>query len=90
MENYGNTAVNATDNAIVSDLFDPILTDLAVTYNGAPIAEGTGYSYDEQTGAFTTLPGQISVPAATYVQDPVTLAWTVTPGTAVITVTGTL
>jgi hypothetical protein len=46
------------------------------------------YNYDEATGLFTTVPGQILVPAATYAQDPVTGAYTATPGIATLIVTG--
>ena len=48
------------------------------------------YTYDETTGAFSTVPGVITVPAATYTQDPVTGAYTATPGTATLVVTGTI
>ena len=90
LQNTGNTAVIATDDAIISDTFDPILTDLAVTFNGAALILGTGYTYDETTGAFATLPGVITVPAASYTQDPVTGEWTVTPGVSVLTIVGTI
>ena len=90
IQNYGNTPVVATDNATVTDTFDPILTDLAVTLNGTPLATGTGYTYDEATGAFSTVPGVITVPAATYTRDPDTGAVTTVPGTAVLSVTGTI
>ena len=90
IQNSGNQAVVATDNAAITDTFDPILTGLAVTFNGAPWTEGVQYTYDEATGLFTTNPGQITVPAATYTQDPVTGAYTVTPGIATLMVTGTI
>ena len=80
----------ATDDAAISDLFDPILTDLTVTFNGAAWTEGVEYNYNPATGLFTTVPGQIVVPAATYTQDPVTGAYTVTPGIATLVVTGTI
>lgn len=90
IQNMGNTAAVATDDVIVTDTFNPILNPIAVTYNGAEWTEGVNYSYDETTGAFATLPGQITVPAATYTRNPATGAVTVTPGTAVIRVTGTV
>jgi len=61
-----------------------------VTYNGAAWSEGAQYNYNQATGAFATLPGQITVAAATYVQDANTGAWSVIPGEAVVTVTGTI
>ena len=90
IQDSGNQAVVATDNAAITDTFDPILTGLAVTFNGAPWTEGVQYTYDEATGLFTTNPGQITVPAATYTQDPVTGAYTVNPGIATLVVTGTI
>lgn len=90
LQNTGNTAVIATDDAVITDTFDPILTDLVVTFNGTALTAGTDYTYDETTGAFTTLPGVITVPAAAYVQDPVTGEWTVTPGSSTLTIVGTI
>ena len=90
IQNTGNQAVVATDNAAITDTFDPILTALTVTFNGVTWTQGLQYNYDEATGLFTTVPGQILVPAATYVQDPVTGAYTATPGIATLVVTGTI
>ena len=89
IQNAGNTDAVATDNATVTDTFDPILSGLTVTYNGAVWTEGVDYTYDETTGAFATVPGRITVPAATYTQTPGG-AWIVDPGTATLTVTGTV
>ena len=90
IQNTGNQPVVATDNAAITDTFDPILTDLAVTFNGAAWTQGVQYSYNEATGLFSTNPGQLTVPAATYTQDPVTGAYTLTPGIATLVVTGTI
>ena len=90
IQNSGNEAVVATDNAAITDTFDPILTALAVTFNGTPWTAGVEYAYDEITGLFTTNPGQITVPAATYTQDPITGAYTMNPGIATLVVTGTI
>ena len=90
IQNSGNQAVVATDNAAINDTFDPILTALAVTFDGSAWTEGVQYNYNEATGLFTTVPGQILVPAATYTQDPVTGAYSVTPGIATLVVTGTI
>ena len=89
IQNSGNEAIVATDNASVSDTFDPILTDLVVTFNGTVLAEGTGYTYNAATGQFDTVPGVITVPAATYTQTP-DGEYTTTPGIATLTVTGTI
>lgn len=90
IQNSGNEAVVATDDASISDVFDPILTNLTVTFEGNVWTEGVEYTYDETTGLFTTLPGRITVPAATYTQDPVSGAYTLTPGIATLTITGTI
>lgn len=89
IQNFGNTPVVATDDAVMNDTFDPILNPITVTFNGAVWTEGVNYTYNEATGQFATLPGQITVPAGTAVQGP-DGRWTVTPGVSVITVTGTV
>ena len=90
IQNSGNQALVATDDAVITDTFDPILTALTVTFNGGAWTEGVQYNYNEMTGLFTTIPGQILVPAATYTQDPVTGAYTAAPGIATLIVTGTI
>ena len=90
IQNSGNQAVVATDNAAITDTFDPILTALTVTFNGTAWTQGVQYNYSETTGLFATIPGQILVPAATYVQNPVTGAYTATPGISTLIVTGTI
>ena len=90
IQNSSTTPAVATDNVTVTDRFDPIINIQSVTLNGVPLAEGTGYTYNEATGFFATVPSVITVPAATVVQDMATGAWIVTPGTAVLTVTGVI
>ena len=90
IQNSGNQPVVATDNAAITDTFNPVLTALAVTFEGAAWTQGVQYNYNETTGLFATVPGQILVSAATYTQDPVTGAYSVTPGIATLTVTGTI
>ena len=90
IQNTGNTPAIATDNVTVTDTFNPILSDITVTFNSTTWTEGTNYTYNEATGEFVTIPGQITVPAATYTQDPETGVITVTPGTVTLTVTGTV
>ena len=89
IRNYGNTPLVATDNVVLTDVFDPALENITVTFEGATWAEGVNYNYAPATGTFATLPGQIAVPAATYTQNP-DGTWAVTPGTVTLTVTGTI
>ena len=67
-----------------------MLSALAVTFEGVSWTQGIQYNYNEATGLFATVPGQILVPAATYSRDPVTGAYTVIPGVVTLTVTGTI
>ena len=90
IQNTGNVPADATDAVVVTDTFDPILSNLTVTYNGAVWTSPANYTYNEAAGQFATVPGNITVPAATYTQDPTTGVWIVDPGVAVITVTGTI
>ena len=88
IQNTGNVPINATDSVVVTDLFNPILTGLTVTFNGTIWTEGVNYTYSEATGEFSTNLSQITVPAATYTQDATTGAWVVEPGVSVLVVTG--
>ena len=89
IQNFGNTAAVATDNVVVTDIFDPILDIAAVTLDGTVLAEGTGYTYNPATGEFSSAPSVITVPAATFVRNADgTVA--VTPGETVLTVVGTI
>jgi uncharacterized repeat protein (TIGR01451 family) len=89
ISNTGNTEATATGNVVVTDTFAPILRNIAVTYNGTAWTEGTNYTYNAATGVFTTLAGQITVPAATFTQN-TDGTFTVTPGTATLVITGTV
>ncbi len=90
IQNSGNQPVIATDNAAVTDTFDPILSALAVTFDGVTWTQGVQYNYNGTTGLFETVPGQILVPAAAYTQDPATGTYTAAPGIATLVVTGTI
>ena len=88
IENSGNISVDALANAVITDIFNPVLRDITVRFNGEVWNEPENYTYNEATGAFATVPGQITVPGATFVQNPVTGVYTSEPGTAVLTVSG--
>lgn len=85
-----NSGAAAADDVVLSDLFDPILSDITVTYNGTSWTGGANYTYDETTGQFTTAASAISVPAAAFSQNTATGEWSVTPSTVTLTVTGTV
>ena len=89
VQNTGNTAQD-DGTLVISDTFNPALQGLTVTLNGEPLAEGTGYTYNTATGAFSTVAGAVSVPAATYTTDPATGVVSVIPGVTVLTVSGTV
>ena len=90
IQNTGNVPIVATDNLIVTDVFNPALSNITVKLNGTTLTEGVDYSYNSVTGEFSTLNGAITVPAATFTRDPITGVITVTPGVAIITVTGNI
>ena len=78
------------EKAIITDEFDPILKNLTVSFNGTAWTEGVDYTYDETTGSFATIAGKVTVPAALYVQDPLTDIWITSPGISTLIVTGTV
>ncbi len=90
VQNAGNTAAEADDNVVISDLFDPMLTNITVTLNGTPLASPAGYTYDEGTGEFATAAGAVTVPAATFAQNEDTGVWVTTPGYSTLVVSGTV
>ncbi len=88
IQNTGNHAADSSDNVVISDTFDPVLSNLSVTINGAAAAADS-YSYSESSGLFTTTVGALTVPAASYTTDP-TGRQLITPGVTTVTVTGTV
>ncbi|MBQ9535056.1 MAG: hypothetical protein IJU78_04370 [Clostridia bacterium] len=88
IQNCGNAEADASAEIVVTDDFSPILSDISVSYNGAPLAEGTDYTYDAVNGAFATVSGVLTVPAASYARS--TGGWQAVPGTGTLTVTGTI
>ena len=87
IQNRGNTPEATAAAVSVTDTFDPLLTDIAVTVNGQTAAVTTDYAYDETTGAFVTVPGQIAIPAATFSRN-TDGSVAVTPGMTTVQVTG--
>lgn len=89
IENDGALPADASDRVVLTDTFDPRLSNLTVTFNGTAWTQGTNYTYAPDTGLFTTVAGQITVPAATFTQN-ADGTYTTTPGTATLVVTGTV
>ncbi len=87
--NRGSATAVAADDVTVTDTFDPILTNIAVTLNGDTLSPDQ-YTYNEATGLFTTAPGVITVPGATFIQNEETGAFTVIPGETTLTVSGNI
>ena len=90
IENTGNAPADADADVVVTDVFDPKLSNISVALNGEILSSPADYTYNETSGLFQTVPGVITVPAASYVQDPDSGVWNIVPGTAVLTVTGNL
>ena len=90
IQNAGSAPADIGTDAVIVDTFNPLLSNLAVSFNGTAWAETTNYTYDETTGVFTTIAGQITVPAATYTQNPATGVWTADPGVSTLVVKGTI
>ena len=88
--NSGGAAAVSADNVSVSDTFTPILTGISVSFDGAQMEKSVDYTYDEASGVFATVPGSITVPAATFTQNAQTGEWTGEPGAATLTVSGNI
>ena len=89
IQNSGRAEAAAADAVVVTDVFDPVLSGITAALDGTELTAGTDYTYDETTGAFATTAGRITVPAAAYAQND-DGTWVVTPGVAVLTVSGTV
>lgn len=90
IQNSGNVEADLSTAVVITDTFNPILSNLSVSFNGTMWTETDNYTYDETTGEFATVAGQITVPAATYTQDADTGVWFVNPGVSTLVVRGTI
>ena len=85
--NYGNTAA---ENVILTDDFNPAPANITVSRDGVLLL-GTDYTYVDGT---LTVPSSsaspVTVPPATFTQDPITGLITITPGVVEYTITGTI
>ncbi|MBQ4341389.1 MAG: DUF11 domain-containing protein [Clostridia bacterium] len=87
--NTGAAEAGADEELFVEDAFSPVLSGLNVQLDGKALLSPSDYTYDAQTGEFATVPGAITVPAATFAQL-ADGAWAVTPGRVTLTVSGTV
>lgn len=90
IQNTGNAEVTAADNVKITDVFDPVLSNISASFNQTEWTVGVNFVYNETSGLFETDEGQITVPAATYVQNTETGAYTVSPGVSTLVVSGTI
>ena len=90
IQNTGNVLADSTTEVSVTDTFDPVLRNLTVTFNGTAWSDPTNYTYNETTGMFRTVPGAVTVPAATYTQNSETGEWSTSSGVSTLIVTGTI
>lgn len=85
--NYGNTAA---ENVVLTDDFNPAPANITVSRDGVLLL-GTDYTY---TNGTLTVPSQtaasVTVPPATFTQDPTTGIITITPSVVEYTITGTI
>lgn len=83
--NYGN--IDA-ENVQLTDVFDPIPTNITVSRNGV-LLEGTAYTYVNGTLTVPATPTD-TIPAATFTRDAATGEVVVTPGTVEYVITGVI
>ena len=85
--NYGNTAA---ENVILTDDFNPAPANITVSRDGVLLL-GTDYTYVDGTLTVLTANGEsVTVPPATFIQDPATGLITITPSVVEYTITGTI
>ncbi len=87
IQNTGTAAATAADELVLNDAFNPVLSGLTVTYNSTVWESPANYTYDTVTGEFSTVAGQITVPAATVSQNDDGI-YVLTPGVSTLVVTG--
>ena len=85
--NYGNTAA---ENVVLTDDFNPAPTNITVSRDGVLLL-GTDYTYVDGTLTVPSASGDpVTIPPATFTQDPVTGLITITPSVVEYTITGTI
>jgi uncharacterized repeat protein (TIGR01451 family) len=90
IQNFGTAPAEAVDNVIFSDAFTPALSGITAEFNGTAWVSGANYAYDPDTGVFTSLDGQVTVPAAQFSQDETSGEWTTQAGVSTLIIKGRL
>ncbi len=88
LENRGFREVGT--DVILTDAFDPILSDIEVSCDGEEWQQGSQYSYDALTGEFSTVNGALTIPAAEASQNAEEGSWSLTPGISIVQISGTI
>ena len=88
IQNTGNTPV--TGGAVITDTFDPAISNITAVFNDTPWVQGVDYSYDQSTGMFISGTDRITAEAASFDQDPATGVVSISPGTSTLVITGTI
>ncbi len=90
IQNDGNASADIATGVVITDTFDPILSNLTVSFNNSALTINEDYTYDETTGVFATVAGKITVPAATFTRDSVTGELITTPGISTLIISGSV
>lgn len=88
IQNFGNVAANAATGAVITDTFDPVLSNLTVTFNGTAWTDPTEYTYDETTGVFATAAGGDHGTGSHLYPGSCQWSWVANPGVSTLVVTG--
>lgn len=87
VENRGVSEADADDKIVLTDVFNPRLGGISVTYNGEIWQKGIDYDYSETTGFFKSK-AVIKVPAAGVQMEDSINSKIIKPGISVITIRG--
>ena len=93
IRNSGNSPVTVKDDAVITDVFTPALNIQSVMFNGEVWTENVNYRYtqnEDETAVFESILGELTVPAAVYLRNPVTKTIVIEPGVSTLIITGTI
>lgn len=85
--NHGFSEAGEEEKIVLSDLFNPRLSNISVSYNGNPWTKGKDFDYSETTGSFKTK-ALITVPAASFQIESATSKRVLKPGSSMIIIRG--